>query len=198
MNKFFDGEFWTFGIDVLKYMDADQEDRMDPMIYIFPRMTKCTFYKYGVSGEVSHRCAVIDTLSDAYSHRFDSFRRSNDTTPYAYCRWTWSTRKSTYACGSGSSFWPYSQRWRSSIDWSSLHRHGCECICWGCDFGECVWIFFSLKYGGEFLEHFTWAFWSLFTESIMKRSLILNRMCSPRFLTVKLNEFSIRANNFIL
>lgn len=53
MNKFFDGEFMTFGLDVIKHMEADQEDRLDPMIYIFPRMTKCTFYKYGVSGEVS-------------------------------------------------------------------------------------------------------------------------------------------------
>lgn len=53
MNRFFDGEFMTFGIDVIAHMEADQEDRMDPMIYIFPRMTKCTFYKYGVSGEVS-------------------------------------------------------------------------------------------------------------------------------------------------
>lgn len=63
MNKFFDGEFWTFGIDVLKYMDADQEDRMDPMIYIFPRMTKCTFYKYGVSGEVSVAGAIALAMS---------------------------------------------------------------------------------------------------------------------------------------
>ena len=53
MNKFFDGEFMTFGLDVIAHMEADQEDRLDPMIYIFPRMTKCTFYKYGVSGEVS-------------------------------------------------------------------------------------------------------------------------------------------------
>lgn len=53
MNKFFDGEFMTFGLDVIRHMEADQEDRLDPMIYIFPRMTKCTFYKYGVSGEVS-------------------------------------------------------------------------------------------------------------------------------------------------
>lgn len=52
MNRFFDGEFMTFGLDVIQYMEADQEDRMDPMIYIFPRMTKCTFFKYGSSGEV--------------------------------------------------------------------------------------------------------------------------------------------------
>lgn len=44
----------TFGLDVIDYMETDQEDRMDPMIYIFPRMTKCTFFKYGSSGEVSN------------------------------------------------------------------------------------------------------------------------------------------------
>jgi len=52
MNWLFDGEFLMFGIDVLKFMVSDQEDRVDPMIFIFPRMTKCAFYKYGVSGEV--------------------------------------------------------------------------------------------------------------------------------------------------
>uniref|UniRef100_A0A182UL21 Innexin n=1 Tax=Anopheles melas TaxID=34690 RepID=A0A182UL21_9DIPT len=58
MNRFFDGEFMTFGLDVITHMEADQEDRMDPMIYIFPRMTKCTFYKYGVSGEVERHDAI--------------------------------------------------------------------------------------------------------------------------------------------
>lgn len=53
MNKFFDGDFLKFGLQVLEYMQEDQEDRVDPMIFIFPRMTKCTFFKYGVSGEVS-------------------------------------------------------------------------------------------------------------------------------------------------
>uniref|UniRef100_A0A8D8X0C2 Innexin n=2 Tax=Cacopsylla melanoneura TaxID=428564 RepID=A0A8D8X0C2_9HEMI len=58
MNKFFDGAFLTFGIDVITFMENDQEDRIDPMIFIFPRMTKCTFYKYGVSGEVERHDAV--------------------------------------------------------------------------------------------------------------------------------------------
>ncbi|XP_055846260.1 innexin shaking-B isoform X1 [Episyrphus balteatus] len=58
MNKFFDGEFMTFGLDVIAYMEADQEDRLDPMIYIFPRMTKCTFFKYGSSGEVEKHDAI--------------------------------------------------------------------------------------------------------------------------------------------
>ncbi|XP_034119235.1 innexin shaking-B isoform X2 [Drosophila albomicans] len=58
MNRFFDGEFMTFGLDVIDYMETDQEDRMDPMIYIFPRMTKCTFFKYGSSGEVEKHDAI--------------------------------------------------------------------------------------------------------------------------------------------
>ncbi|XP_046591941.1 innexin shaking-B isoform X1 [Neodiprion lecontei] len=58
MNRFFDGAFLTFGIDVLRFLESDQEDRVDPMIFVFPRMTKCTFYKYGVGGEVEKHDAV--------------------------------------------------------------------------------------------------------------------------------------------
>lgn len=58
MNRFFDGEFLQFGLKVIAHMQEDQEDRVDPMIYIFPRMTKCTFYKYGVSGEVERHDAI--------------------------------------------------------------------------------------------------------------------------------------------
>lgn len=58
MDRFFDGEFLMFGFNVLKFMDNDQEERTDPMIYIFPRMTKCTFHKFGSSGEVERHDAV--------------------------------------------------------------------------------------------------------------------------------------------
>ena len=50
LDKFFDGTFFTYGIEVMSFADRDQEDRIDPMIYVFPRMTKCTFHKYGTSG----------------------------------------------------------------------------------------------------------------------------------------------------
>ena len=39
-------------------MTIFQEDRLDPMIYIFPRMTKCTFHKFGTSGEVEKHDAL--------------------------------------------------------------------------------------------------------------------------------------------
>ena len=40
-------------LQVIAFAERDQEDRLDPMIYIFPRMTKCTFHKFGSSGEVN-------------------------------------------------------------------------------------------------------------------------------------------------
>jgi len=58
MNTFFDGAFLTFGFDVIAYAERDQEERIDPMIYIFPRMTKCTFSKFGTSGEVEKHDAL--------------------------------------------------------------------------------------------------------------------------------------------
>jgi hypothetical protein len=58
MDSFLDGEFLTYGTEVVNFMQSDQEDRVDPMIYIFPRMTKCTFFKYGLSGEVERHDSI--------------------------------------------------------------------------------------------------------------------------------------------
>lgn len=58
MDKFFEGAFLTFGLEVIAFAERDQEDRLDPMIYVFPRMTKCTFHKFGVSGEVEKHDAL--------------------------------------------------------------------------------------------------------------------------------------------
>lgn len=52
MNKFFDGEFLQYGLRVMQVSDMVQEKRVDPMIYIFPRVTKCTFQKFGPSGSI--------------------------------------------------------------------------------------------------------------------------------------------------
>lgn len=47
MDKFFDGEFMNYGLEVIQFVHEDPEDRIDPMIRIFPRVTKCRFRKYG-------------------------------------------------------------------------------------------------------------------------------------------------------
>ncbi|GFS48533.1 innexin inx2 [Nephila pilipes] len=58
MDVFFGGEFTTYGIDVIKFSNTDQENRIDPMIKVFPRMTKCTFHRFGSSGDVQKHDAL--------------------------------------------------------------------------------------------------------------------------------------------
>ena len=41
-----------FVFQVLTYTGLEHEERPDPMIKIFPKVTKCTFHKYGPSGTV--------------------------------------------------------------------------------------------------------------------------------------------------
>ncbi|XP_053946801.1 innexin inx3 [Anastrepha ludens] len=50
VDKFLGGTFMTYGTDVIKFSNMDQERRYDPMIEIFPRLTKCTFRKFGPGG----------------------------------------------------------------------------------------------------------------------------------------------------
>ena len=58
MDRFLDGTFFTFGIEVISFAMRDEEDRVDPVIYIFPRMTKCTFHKFGTSGNIESHDAL--------------------------------------------------------------------------------------------------------------------------------------------
>lgn len=52
MDFFLDGEFSTYGSDVVKFTEMEPEERGDPMSRVFPKVTKCTFHKYGPSGSV--------------------------------------------------------------------------------------------------------------------------------------------------
>lgn len=58
LDAFFEGEFLRYGLNVLEFTQLDQENRIDPMIKIFPRVTKCKFYKYGPSANIE----TIDAL----------------------------------------------------------------------------------------------------------------------------------------
>ena len=42
----------TYGTDVINFMSMEDADRSDPMMEVFPRVTKCTFHKYGASGTI--------------------------------------------------------------------------------------------------------------------------------------------------
>ena len=58
IDRFLDGEFTTYGWDVLGLTATDPEYRVDPMSRVFPTVTKCSFHKFGVSGTVER----IDSL----------------------------------------------------------------------------------------------------------------------------------------
>lgn len=54
----------TFIHSVLTYSDTPQEQRIDPMVYVFPRVTKCIFHKYGASGSIQkHDVSPLSTFT---------------------------------------------------------------------------------------------------------------------------------------
>ena len=54
MDFFLDGEFTTYGLDVVSMTEMAAEKRDDPMARLFPKVTKCTFHKFGPSGTVQN------------------------------------------------------------------------------------------------------------------------------------------------
>lgn len=58
IDSFLGGEFSTFGTKVLSFTDWDDQVRYDPMVKVFPRLTKCTFHRYGSSGDVQKHDAM--------------------------------------------------------------------------------------------------------------------------------------------
>lgn len=58
INKFLGGVFMNYGTEVLHWSDMEAEDRTDPLIEVFPRLTKCTFHKYGHSGTIEKHDAL--------------------------------------------------------------------------------------------------------------------------------------------
>lgn len=52
LNVFFDGVFTTYGSEVLSMSQQDPEDRYDALDRVFPKVTKCSFDKYGPSGTI--------------------------------------------------------------------------------------------------------------------------------------------------
>merc|ERR1711937_596714 len=52
-DRFLGNEFTTYGWDVLSVTAGNPEERADPMNVVFPKVTKCTFHKYGPSGTIT-------------------------------------------------------------------------------------------------------------------------------------------------
>lgn len=58
IDAFLGGTFFTYGTEVLRFTQMNQENRTDPMVEVFPRVTKCTFHKYGASGSIQDHDAL--------------------------------------------------------------------------------------------------------------------------------------------
>lgn len=58
IDSFLGGEFFTYGTKVLELSQMNQENRYDPMVAVFPRVTKCTFHKFGPSGTIQTHDAL--------------------------------------------------------------------------------------------------------------------------------------------
>merc|ERR1719483_19746 len=50
-------EFSTYGVRAASFLEQDTHERTDPMARVFPRVTKCTFHKYGPSGSIQRHDA---------------------------------------------------------------------------------------------------------------------------------------------
>lgn len=57
-DAFLGNMFTTFGTDVLSHHNEDPDVRNDPMIWVFPRVTKCSFHLFGSSGDVQKHDAL--------------------------------------------------------------------------------------------------------------------------------------------
>jgi len=51
-DMFLGYEFSTYGVSAASFLEESPENRIDPMSKVFPRVTKCTFQKYGPSGSL--------------------------------------------------------------------------------------------------------------------------------------------------
>ncbi|GAB6024806.1 hypothetical protein CHUAL_009926 [Chamberlinius hualienensis] len=59
LNMFLGYQFTSYGTEVINYAKLDVKTAsVDPMIRVFPRITKCTFFKFGPSGNLEDRDAL--------------------------------------------------------------------------------------------------------------------------------------------
>jgi len=52
VDMFLGGEFSKYGMEAMTFTEMEASKRADPMAVVFPKVTKCTFHKYGPSGSI--------------------------------------------------------------------------------------------------------------------------------------------------
>ena len=58
IDLFLDGQFKNYGVEVVNFSENNSLERDDPMSKVFPKVTKCTFHKYGPSGTIELRDGI--------------------------------------------------------------------------------------------------------------------------------------------
>ena len=53
-DYFLNYSFSNYGLEAATWASQEAENRVDPMSEVFPRMTKCTFFKFGSSGTIQN------------------------------------------------------------------------------------------------------------------------------------------------
>ena len=68
MDRFFDGTFLTFGIEVISFAERDQEDRIDPMVSIRSQMVIISYHMVIILSQMistfSHMVSILDTITE--------------------------------------------------------------------------------------------------------------------------------------
>jgi hypothetical protein len=63
VDTFLGNTFLNYGTKVIEFANTNPDERTDPMIAIFPRITKCLFHTYGPSGMLVHLIADLILLN---------------------------------------------------------------------------------------------------------------------------------------
>jgi len=58
LNWFLGPAFYSYGSDVSTFPPKVDSDKLDPELYLFPQMAKCTMHEYSSNGEIS----IVDSL----------------------------------------------------------------------------------------------------------------------------------------
>jgi hypothetical protein len=72
-DVFLGKEFSFYGIEVLRFLEDDPENRQDPMSRVFPRVTKCNINTYGPSGSIQRFDALCILPSNILNEKIFTF-----------------------------------------------------------------------------------------------------------------------------
>ena len=71
MDQFFNGHFRTYGSELLTVSNMEADKRVDPMAKIFPKLSKCTFHRYGPSGTIVNHDGINLAAGEGATHSLD-------------------------------------------------------------------------------------------------------------------------------